>query len=341
MRVITFLIFSLFLLLSIPVCSAASEKTYNGTFNQTEVGGDCIGGHTPDDRCLSSLYQNIGYTSFLGEAETPSNFVLTFEGEVDKSFNFKNDDEIQCTGEPATKNGVKYLKNATCKLISKLKKGQLGQADDGVGSKAQEAFNKKKNGGSVNYTDNSLLGTLFGNAFSIKIFPTEASDDPRGKNTAFYVLAMQAQNLLFTVVGILFVIMFIVGGILYITSAGNEQRITKGKTYLTYAVWGLVLIVLAEVLVNTIVGLSGTFTGETTLSESLGTIKTYLLGGVGFLAVLFIIIGGGQLIMARGNPDQMTKAKKTLTYSIAGLIVVLLAEVVFVLVNAFLNSAVK
>jgi type IV secretory pathway VirB2 component (pilin) len=331
-KFISFFIFSLFILLCLPVYSA-STKTYNGTYNETEVGGECRGGHNPEKPCLSSLYKNVGYTSFMGDTGVPSNFVLTFDGENDNKYDFKNGTQIQCTGEPTTKNGVEYLKNATCKKKDAISPSQWTKADDGVGSKSERTYNSKKGSG---YTDDSLLGRLLGDAFKIKIFSTNVND----KNTAFYIIAMQVQYFLLAIVGILFVIMFIFGGILYITSSGNEQRAAKGKAYLTYAIGGLILVILAEVIVQTIVGLSNTFAGGSTLYDSLNSIKTYLLGGVGFLAVLFIIIGGLQLVTARGNSEQMTKAKKTLTYSIIGLIVVLLAEVIFVLINSFFNSVV-
>lgn len=51
-------------------------------------------------------------------------------------------------------------------------------------------------------------------------------------------------------VGTLFLIMFIYGGIIYISSAGQPDRIKKGKDTLTAAIIGLFLIVLSEVLVG-------------------------------------------------------------------------------------------
>ncbi len=47
------------------------------------------------------------------------------------------------------------------------------------------------------------------------------------------------------------------------------------------------------------------------------------LGGV--IAVLFIVLGGYQYITSRGNEDQAKSGRKTMTYALVGLIVVLLA----------------
>ena len=51
------------------------------------------------------------------------------------------------------------------------------------------------------------------------------------------------------------------------------------------------------------------------------------------LAVLFIVIAGLRFITAQGNPQEVSKAKSTIVYALAGLAVALLAEafVAFVL----------
>jgi len=46
---------------------------------------------------------------------------------------------------------------------------------------------------------------------------------------------------------------------------------------------------------------------------------------VGVLAVIMIIVAGVQMITSAGDPGAVTKAKRTLVYSIVGLIVAVLA----------------
>ncbi len=48
------------------------------------------------------------------------------------------------------------------------------------------------------------------------------------------------------------VLMMIIGGFLYITSAGNEDRAKKGRTTVINAIIGLVIIILAYVIANII-----------------------------------------------------------------------------------------
>lgn len=56
-------------------------------------------------------------------------------------------------------------------------------------------------------------------------------------------------------VGAITVLFIIYAGILYVTSSGNKERIEQAKQTLTYAVIGLVVIILAGVIVNLVTGL--------------------------------------------------------------------------------------
>jgi hypothetical protein len=57
-------------------------------------------------------------------------------------------------------------------------------------------------------------------------------------------------NLLSAIVGIVAVIMIIVGGFRYITSGGNDTSVTAAKNTILYAVIGLVVVALAQVIVR-------------------------------------------------------------------------------------------
>jgi hypothetical protein len=59
-----------------------------------------------------------------------------------------------------------------------------------------------------------------------------------------------AINLFSVVVGIVAVIMIIVGGFKYITSGGDSGNITSAKNTIVYAVIGIIIVVLAQVIVK-------------------------------------------------------------------------------------------
>jgi len=68
-------------------------------------------------------------------------------------------------------------------------------------------------------------------------------------------LAKNIINTLLYLVGALSVIMIIVGGIMYATSAGDAGQVTKAKQTLTYAVVGLVVSFAAFAIVKYAVSL--------------------------------------------------------------------------------------
>ena len=75
------------------------------------------------------------------------------------------------------------------------------------------------------------------------------------------------------------------------------------------------------------------------LPEFLTTIQNWLLSIVGVLALLFIVYGGFLYITSGGNKERIEMAKKTLTYAILGLLIVVFAGVIFgILTGGFLTS---
>lgn len=61
-------------------------------------------------------------------------------------------------------------------------------------------------------------------------------------------------NVLLMIVGVVAVIMIIIGGIKYVTSAGDAAKATSAKNTILYAVVGLVIAAFAYAIVNFVVG---------------------------------------------------------------------------------------
>ena len=59
-----------------------------------------------------------------------------------------------------------------------------------------------------------------------------------------------ALNIFSAVVGIIAVVMIIIGGVKYITSQGESANITSAKNTILYALVGLVVVALAQVIVR-------------------------------------------------------------------------------------------
>ena len=77
--------------------------------------------------------------------------------------------------------------------------------------------------------------------------PTCRSDDATQKLNN---LIRKVINLLSLVVGVVAVIMIIIGGLRYITSGGSDTGVTSAKNTILYAIIGLIIVALAQLLVR-------------------------------------------------------------------------------------------
>jgi len=73
--------------------------------------------------------------------------------------------------------------------------------------------------------------------------------------------------------------------------------------------------------------------GTRTVPDILNNIVGWVLGFTGSIAVLFLIWGGIQYVTSAGNKERVELAKKTITYAVIGIIVIVLAETIVVLVT--------
>jgi hypothetical protein len=73
------------------------------------------------------------------------------------------------------------------------------------------------------------------------------------KNDNIKGIIKNVVDILLYLVGAIAVIMLIVGGIRYSTSAGNSANVTAAKNTIMYALIGLVISVLAYVIVNFVI----------------------------------------------------------------------------------------
>ena len=64
-------------------------------------------------------------------------------------------------------------------------------------------------------------------------------------------------NWILIVVGIIAVLFIIIGGIRYATSAGDPDKVKKAKNTILYAMIGLAVALLAAVIVNLVVNITG------------------------------------------------------------------------------------
>lgn len=63
-------------------------------------------------------------------------------------------------------------------------------------------------------------------------------------------LIQKIVNILSVAVGIVAVIMIIIGGFRYVTSGGKQESVTGAKNTILYAIIGLVIVALAQIIVH-------------------------------------------------------------------------------------------
>lgn len=68
------------------------------------------------------------------------------------------------------------------------------------------------------------------------------------------------------------------------------------------------------------------------------SILAAVLNFLALIAVVVIVIAGIRLIVSQGEDEQKDKAKKTIFYAIAGLVIVLFARVIVSLVTVYLAN---
>lgn len=78
-------------------------------------------------------------------------------------------------------------------------------------------------------------------------------------------------NIFSMVVGIAGVIMIMVGGFKYITSSGNDQSVNSAKNTIFFAIIGLVVVALAQVIVRFVINRASDPAGGTTGAPAPGT----------------------------------------------------------------------
>lgn len=87
--------------------------------------------------------------------------------------------------------------------------------------------------------DSARVGAGLGEADAVS---GDASDIDSVITTVVEVLSV--------IVGVLAVIMIIISGFKYVTSGGDAQKVASAKSTLIYAIIGIVIVVLAQVIVR-------------------------------------------------------------------------------------------
>jgi hypothetical protein len=130
------------------------------------------------------------------------------------------------------------------------------------------------------------------------------------------------------------IIFIIIGAILYITSAGNEKRMTTAKGAITAALIGLAIGIAAPSFlreISVILGWTNTpanVSGARSLYDIALEALRFLLSIVGLIALIMLVAGGVMYLGAAGDEKKMETAKRTVLYAIIGITIALASMVI-------------
>ena len=130
-------------------------------------------------------------------------------------------------------------------------------------------------------------------------------------------------------------IFIVIGGIIYMVSSGNDEKMAKAKKIVIYAIMGLAIAVGAAIFLKEIATALGirndlfTVGGDNIekledvegMQTVMGKVISLLLTSLGMLGIIGLVIGGIWYLNAGGNEDKMEIGKKTLIYSVLGLVI--------------------
>lgn len=140
-------------------------------------------------------------------------------------------------------------------------------------------------------------------------------------------------NALYGLVVTLAIIFIVIGGVLYMTSAGDPKMVTRAKECWVGAVIGLAIVIAAPTFLKQIEAILGgslpDATGQVqkalTIQEIAMRVLNFLLSVVGIIAIISLVVAGATYMTAYGDEKRVEKAKSIGTWAIVGIIVALVS----------------
>lgn len=162
-------------------------------------------------------------------------------------------------------------------------------------------------------------------------------ENPIGANSVSEFIGSLLSNLQGIIVMIA-IVMIVVGGLMYMLSAGNEGMIKTAKNTIAGALIGLAIALAAPTFLKTIVMIfEGNGSGASaddivnralTLRQIAIKVLNFLLSIAGIVAIIGLVIGGTFYMTAYGDKKRIDKGKEIITASIIGIAITLAAVII-------------
>lgn len=125
------------------------------------------------------------------------------------------------------------------------------------------------------------------------------------------------------------VVTLIIAGFMYMSSGGDENKVSQAKQVWTGSIISATILLFSGVLKNFIQKpLEGIDQGNATLNSLplvIQNVSNLLLTFVGAFALVVLVYNGIKYMLASGEPEKIEKAKKQTKYAVIGLVIAVLA----------------
>ncbi len=166
--------------------------------------------------------------------------------------------------------------------------------------------------------------------------------------TLITTIIINIGDMMVRIIAIASLLFIVFGGLKYILSTGDDNKMAGAKKTVQRSVVGLVISLTSIGVMNFVFGLFGTlnndvnFAGiklnhQATEETLINNFLPSLFMWIGFAAVTMLIYGGAQYVMSAGNPNKVETAKKTISYSLIGVIIAALSFVIIKVVVGVLG----
>jgi len=155
-----------------------------------------------------------------------------------------------------------------------------------------------------------------------------------------HAVVLAVVKVLRNLMGSIAIVYIVVSGIMMIFAQGDESKITEQKRSITYAIIGLVVILLIERMISAIFGVPGEERALTASTAALIDVEiygliSYIKAILGSVAIFMIVLSGIRTVASQGEEEQITTQRKAIVWTIVGLALILINKVV--VENIFIN----
>lgn len=173
------------------------------------------------------------------------------------------------------------------------------------------------------FVSDSVVNVFFGAQGEIFRNGTGGVQDFATKSSNFFA---GIYGLAETLISVISVFVLITAGMRYVAGSYDDDQIAKAKKQIQWALVGLIIVGVAEYVVKDVLfQAQGTKLGVEEAKQLLANFTNFMAGTMGTVAFASLLYAGYLYVTGAQNEDNVAKAKKIITWSLAGIVIALAA----------------